>query len=292
MAFSGWPETRVLLALQDVASIEKTNTLYYVPNAILVSTSSGSSSLEKEDYFFGSFIDRDQCYNLLTSLVKVSKRLIDLHGPASVLENRNLILGYQFPRPELQQSSTFLSDSRSAVSPPRSDPRNAISPSRGISKETKSSMASSPPSINAILTQTLSQSPPRGDAPIIDNIRTDISGINNLTETNLNLIPVEQLSQADDSIGEIQNTSTSIAMESSESYLKESIKAQEFDDNDDSIILSTLFIKSGVADLDSFRLPGVSVSDLWHSFWINGQGYRYRHIIVNHIVLSVIILLY
>lgn len=36
LAFSGWPDTRVLLPLQDLKSVEKMNTLKYVPNAILI----------------------------------------------------------------------------------------------------------------------------------------------------------------------------------------------------------------------------------------------------------------
>ena len=88
IAFSGWPETRLLLALQFMSTIEKTNTLYYVPNAIVITTND-----KKEDYFFASFIDRDYCYNLLVQLQSVAKRLMDLHGPNAILEDKNLILG-------------------------------------------------------------------------------------------------------------------------------------------------------------------------------------------------------
>ena len=46
------------------------NTLYYIPNAILL-----KESTTQEEYFFGSFIDRDVCFKLLTSLAAVAKSL-------------------------------------------------------------------------------------------------------------------------------------------------------------------------------------------------------------------------
>lgn len=115
IAFNGWPETRLLLALENVTSIEKTNTLYYVPNAILVTTS------DKEEYFFGSFIDRDQCHNILTSLAKVAKRLVELHGHHITASNKDLIFGYQFPRalpsPAPTQQGFAVLTSSGALSP-------------------------------------------------------------------------------------------------------------------------------------------------------------------------------
>ena len=57
LAYQGWPETRLLLTLASITSFEKMNTLYYIPNAILLKDS-------QEEYFFGSFIDRDLCYKV------------------------------------------------------------------------------------------------------------------------------------------------------------------------------------------------------------------------------------
>eukprot|EP01038_Epipyxis_sp_PR26KG_P006425 gene6425-8843_t len=87
MAFAGWPDTRVLLSLSSIESIEKTNTLFYIPNAILVKTG------ENEEFFFGSFIDRDQCFNLLNSMTEVEKRLIEINGKPENI--RQLEFGYQ-----------------------------------------------------------------------------------------------------------------------------------------------------------------------------------------------------
>lgn len=39
LAFSGWPDTKVLLALRTIDKLEKSNTLVYIPNAISIVTS-------------------------------------------------------------------------------------------------------------------------------------------------------------------------------------------------------------------------------------------------------------
>ena len=82
MAFSGWPETRTLLSLQQIANVEK-QSLFFVPNAILVTTNVG------EDYFFGSFLDRDLCYSMLTAMILIAKSLlaVEVGGhPNSLIE--------------------------------------------------------------------------------------------------------------------------------------------------------------------------------------------------------------
>jgi len=90
IAFSGWPETRVLLAMELIESIEKQNTLMYIPNAISITTAT-------EEYFFGSFIDRDPCYNLLTRLSAVKKKLVEINCNADT-EKRKVVLGLQTPK--------------------------------------------------------------------------------------------------------------------------------------------------------------------------------------------------
>lgn len=88
MAFSGWPDTRVLLPLKYLDSIEKTNTLYYIPNAISVVMN------DQEKFFFGSFIDRDYCYNLLKNMSEVEKRMIEIHGEDILRDLRSLQFGF------------------------------------------------------------------------------------------------------------------------------------------------------------------------------------------------------
>jgi hypothetical protein len=74
IAFSGWPELRVLIPLEKVERLKKTNTVYIIPNAITVHTVSG------DNYFFGSFIDRDACFELLSSMVNIAKSLVQVMG--------------------------------------------------------------------------------------------------------------------------------------------------------------------------------------------------------------------
>ena len=74
LQFSGWPECRVVIALDRIVSVEKTNYLMIIPNAILIKTS-------QEEYFFGSFLERELCYTLLNSMVEVSKGLKEINGP-------------------------------------------------------------------------------------------------------------------------------------------------------------------------------------------------------------------
>eukprot|EP01041_Mallomonas_annulata_P000512 gene512-983_t len=71
LAFAGWPDGRVLLSLQQIAHVERTS-VFFVPNALLITTAVG------EEYFFGSFLDRDQCYNMLTLMMKIAKRLVEM----------------------------------------------------------------------------------------------------------------------------------------------------------------------------------------------------------------------
>jgi hypothetical protein len=89
VAFSGWPDTRVLLSMRRIENIVKANTLMYIPNAITIVMS------DKSEYFFASFIDRDLCYQLLTNMTQVEKRICELAGPDSVAEPPHLVFGYQ-----------------------------------------------------------------------------------------------------------------------------------------------------------------------------------------------------
>lgn len=75
IAFSGWPELRVLIPLVQVEKLKKTNTVYIIPNAITINTMNG------DRYFFGSFIDRDPCFEILSSMVNIAKSLVQVMGP-------------------------------------------------------------------------------------------------------------------------------------------------------------------------------------------------------------------
>jgi len=89
VAFSGWPEARVLLSFSDISTITREKTLYYVPNAISIITN------DKNEYFYASFLDREQCFNMLNNLLQVNRRLLELNGIDVNQTNRNLEFGYQ-----------------------------------------------------------------------------------------------------------------------------------------------------------------------------------------------------
>ncbi len=103
IAFSGWPDTRVLLQMGSVEKLEKMNTLMYIPNAISLITA------DQQEYFFGSFIDRDQCYNLIKNLLEVEKRIVELHGVNEAVASRKLEYGYQAKLPNPSMSAKIIS---------------------------------------------------------------------------------------------------------------------------------------------------------------------------------------
>ena len=87
IAFHGWLDnTRILLPLHNVVFVEKSNTMLYVPNALSITTQLYG------DYFFGSFIDRDQCYNLIVRMSEVCKRLLEFK---EYVEPKHLLFGNQ-----------------------------------------------------------------------------------------------------------------------------------------------------------------------------------------------------
>jgi hypothetical protein len=88
LAFQGWPETRLLIPLSSLVGIDKMNTVGFIPNAILV-------KVENDQFFFGSFLDRDQCFQLLKSMSEVVKRMVEIHGKDVSTESRNLVIGMQ-----------------------------------------------------------------------------------------------------------------------------------------------------------------------------------------------------
>ena len=73
IAFRGWPiELRILLPLKDTVRLDKAKTLHMFDNAInLTVTGHG-------DFFFASFLDRDQCYFTLKSAVAMENHMHEL----------------------------------------------------------------------------------------------------------------------------------------------------------------------------------------------------------------------
>ena len=85
---------RVLLELKEIINIEKSNTLYYIPNAILVNSEAHG------EFFFGSFIDRDVCFALLNNMSQIAKRLTEIKKDNNTLspEIDELIFGLRIPK--------------------------------------------------------------------------------------------------------------------------------------------------------------------------------------------------
>jgi len=86
LAFSGWPEMRVLLHMNQITSVERTNSVIFIANAVLITTYEGI------EYSFGSFVDRDHCYTILHSMVEVFKSLREIASgkPLSVPSPKSL----------------------------------------------------------------------------------------------------------------------------------------------------------------------------------------------------------
>lgn len=87
VAYQGWPETRLLLRFSDILTFEKSNTLIYIPNAILI-------KIKSDEYFFGSLIERDNAYNMLMNLWNVATTVYQSEDPAHSY-HQSLVYGLQ-----------------------------------------------------------------------------------------------------------------------------------------------------------------------------------------------------
>lgn len=83
VAFNGWPDTKVLISLKEIKSVEKSNALYFLANAITIYVNDG------EEYFFGSFLDRDLCHQTISSMVTIEKSLLELTNPEAINNNKS-----------------------------------------------------------------------------------------------------------------------------------------------------------------------------------------------------------
>jgi len=109
VAFSSWGDLRVLLSLRKMDKVQKTNTMIYIPNAISIIME------DKEEYFFGSFIDRELCHTLLTNLMQIEKRIMELHRDDTdgdeddFMDDGHLEFGYQTRTTSSSSSTMFKS---------------------------------------------------------------------------------------------------------------------------------------------------------------------------------------
>lgn len=246
LAFSGWPDTRVLLALQCIVDIEKTNTLIYVPNALSIKMA------DKEDYFFASFLDRDQCYNLLSGMAKVAKRLVELHGSNSQVENRGLIFGFQSNFTSLTGNAT----ASSIVNVFSNAAAGASSSITAIaSSQSPSTAIPSTPPVKAI------------PATVESNAISSLSSIYN--QAIKSLISAEVAGIADTSSAEFRT----VENESPANRAHEGTSMPA--DVTDGSTLSFVFSRSDISILGEQVFTELEPSDLWKLFWSPSRGYKY-----------------
>lgn len=279
LAFSGWPDTRVLLSLVDIKTIEKTNTLYYVPNALLVKTQ------DDEEYFFASFLDRDQCYNLITRIAEVAKRLAELHGPNPMVSERNLTLGFQSNFTSLAGNSTagaimnaFSSASSSGVMNSLSEATltrtltdgteiisraNAISP-QTIPQETIKTI------LNPKLlepTQENGFAMKQSQSNKIEDGKSPKSLLALSMGSKANLIPGMTRSQPEPALPTTQNSDFNMVANQSRSSKNPAVSKEN------ALSIRKLFTQNKIIPLGEFTYPNIPTKMFWDSFWLESKGY-------------------
>jgi hypothetical protein len=230
LAFSGWPELRLLLSLKDLSGIEKSNTLYYIPNAIQVNSNTYG------DFFFGSFVERDVCFGLLSSMSLVAKRLVEIKidGKIEPAETRELIFGLRTVK---GAGMTYLGDYVSlmaaqakAISTTYQGQGHALTNANNSDENQLNSVVISDAISGAVITNN-------AEVAIATDNRSVPSSKSNKMELGANSSRFEAESNVEDGIN-----------------------------------LEHLFLKFGIQPLCSHELP-FCVSDVWRSCWLSGGGY-------------------
>lgn len=281
IAFSGWPDTRVLLSMEHIVKVEKMNTLMYVPNALQITTK------DTEEYFFGSFIDRDQCFNLIVQMSDVGKRLLELHGPNPAIEEKGLVFGFQ---------SNYTAAAISAIS-------------ASVASATQFNPSVNDPNIPPILSNVVASgvTPSKVDSNMITSfysqamksfLPSDVSSAvaSNLIQ-NSNLAPLEVEMERLENVSQNNISADSQSPISMPSIAKSTPNDNKsisslgltsdflpiakiegpfngYDDIDDGINVSSLFKKFNITTVGEHVYKDVSVSDFWKLFWLNISGFR------------------
>jgi len=254
VAFSGWPDTRVLLSLVDVSSIEKSNTLMYVPNALIFKTAD-------EEYFLASFLDRDQCYNFITSLCEVAKRLVDLQGPSPLVTDRNLVFGFQSNFTSLSGNFTSLSGNSTA-----GVIMNALSNASASLYETTDNM---------VKTNANSFVPSTDSTKIVSSMSASID--TGLLQSDLPrklLLPHRKLEEQSKSLFSMitspkQSPSISTDCEVETKLSDQRVPAAR---SFKSLGMGNMFVKRRIITLGSHTFESAP-DKLWERFWLKSDGY-------------------
>lgn len=281
LVFSGWPDTRVLLLLRTIAEVKRTNTLYYVPNALSVVMGDGS------EYFFGSFIDREQCYAILVSLNDVGKHMASLPGYDETAELRSLEFGYQTRNnffggadvPEMAlvdgDAADLLSVSPDVEEAPRSaTPVKASGAIELTTSPVRSDRANSSGSTGSAVTQSATK--PTFQQAVAPQVQQE--------QTSPPKVVAQSPSAPTAVTGAAPSAATAPASAPAPSkparavpvITKPTAAPQKIEhvhvDENDGIKLNTLFERSNISLMQEKTLP-FSPSKLWKTCWLRGKGY-------------------
>eukprot|EP01034_Spumella_vulgaris_P023821 gene23821-30092_t len=254
LAFSGWPDTRVLLPLSSIKNLEKCNTMVYIPNAISITVEEG------EEYFFGSFIDRVQCFTLLTNLSEIAKRIISIQGNAFQPETRVLEFGYQSC-----YNPFGVVESAAAAGGATTSPNNAL---EMVSLQNNGEV-SSPSTADSLVGIALNES-----ASSKSNDNNNNGGLT--TSSGHKEVPEYIPSPNSPLLNESTTKTTTIRKKkirappaprpvpAVEAFFSPEVK--------DGVNLSTLYADKGITPMLE-RTFDFSVPDLWRCYFLRGEGY-------------------
>ena len=235
---------RLLLALKDINRVEKCNTLYYIPNAILVNSETYG------EFFFGSFIDRDVCFALLNNMSQIAKRLIEIKRDNNTLppETEELIFGLRVPKSGGVES--YL---------------------EGIQAKAAAGWNALPTSVNSIqeLSGFMGVKIDEGQG-VVDKARYLVDNANEETWSDVHPSRDEVVSSSNCSTDVTAATSITPVPASS------TISAHSSDSYDnyrkDAVDLGDLFTKHNIQSLCTHVLP-FKLVDVLRSCWVPGAGY-------------------
>jgi GRAM domain len=251
LAFSGWPEMRLLLALKDINNVEKCNTLYYIPNAISINSETYG------EFFFGSFIDRDVCYALLNNMSQIAKRLIEIKRDSNTLspETEQLVFGLRIPERTGVESYVGAIQAK-ATAGWNSLPTtvNSLQELSGLRFDDRLD-----PSVN---TSSTPNPIPVSKALYLaeGSAEEELSGVNPSKDENRLQIQVPSSSSSSSNTSSTAAAAAAVPIDDFSSY------------KDDDINISDLYAKHGIQTLCTQVLP-FRFPDLLKSCWLNGSGY-------------------
>lgn len=304
LAFSGWPETRVLLLVRNIKEVNRMNTLYYVPNALSV------VMLDETEYFFGSFIDREQCYALLVSLNDVGKHMASLPDFDPTSDERSLEFGYLTQNnlfggaSEIEQAAAQAQeDAANSPGGVRASPGGLRSPSPAaqvgantvrsatptkplesptkptmISKFTNSAAKAAPPLVTPVKVKAESpvstpQAQPQAVAVVPPPVSAPVVSAPAHTAAQATVTASKTTTTTTTSVTNNTGTSSLTTTTSSSTFAVETKPIEvDLEVVEDGINQATLYERSNIALMQEkvFNIPS---ADIWQNCWAHAKGY-------------------